>query len=466
MNHGWRWAGACWAVWALALSGVARAEITNGLVAYYPFNGNANDASGNGNDGTPVGSLTFTNTPFGSGLDFPGPGVAHLDLGTWVGYTNFTIGLWVYPRVTEPGAVLLDDNSNGPTNWACQSLDGTNYNFGGASFTLPAQTWSYLVLAAAPTGLEVYVNGQFAEHETSPRGVYCGAIGYVRRPKAEDALSGLEARFSVAIRTTVIDKTTQVATYGSGGGITSDSVPEVEWHELLLKADVLRAASTGSVASATLLETMRFDPADRTKTAPGIRNLNRHLDRLHGSADRFDRSCPPDLRRRLVDSVADLGPVRVRLLLHPDGSATIEHHPLPEDPTAVAVVRLCIDHVPVDPADVGLFHKTTDRRRYHERSDRHFDADDVVLVNARGEVTETTRANLAVRLDDRWCTPPIDSGLLPGVERGRLVDAGVLHERIISVAEFREAEEIATVSSLRGWTPAVLHSCLRCQAGS
>ena len=157
--------GACWAIWALAVGGLARAEITNGLVAYYPFNGNANDASGNGNDGTPVGSLTFTNTPFGSGLDFPGPAVAHLDLGTWLAYTNFTIGLWVYPRVTEPGAVLLDDNSNGSTNWACQSLDGTNYNFGGASFTLPAQTWSYLVLAAAPTGLEVYVNGQFAARQ-------------------------------------------------------------------------------------------------------------------------------------------------------------------------------------------------------------------------------------------------------------------------------------------------------------
>ena len=27
------------------------ASLTNGLVAYYPFNGNANDESGNGNDG-------------------------------------------------------------------------------------------------------------------------------------------------------------------------------------------------------------------------------------------------------------------------------------------------------------------------------------------------------------------------------------------------------------------------------
>jgi hypothetical protein len=28
------------------------AQVTNGLVAYYPLNGNANDSSGNGNNGT------------------------------------------------------------------------------------------------------------------------------------------------------------------------------------------------------------------------------------------------------------------------------------------------------------------------------------------------------------------------------------------------------------------------------
>ena len=32
---------------------------TDGLVAYYPFNGNANDESGNGNDGTPMESVTL-----------------------------------------------------------------------------------------------------------------------------------------------------------------------------------------------------------------------------------------------------------------------------------------------------------------------------------------------------------------------------------------------------------------------
>jgi hypothetical protein len=45
----------------LATSVCARAQntFTNGLVAYYPFNGNANDASGNGNHATPAGNYEF-----------------------------------------------------------------------------------------------------------------------------------------------------------------------------------------------------------------------------------------------------------------------------------------------------------------------------------------------------------------------------------------------------------------------
>jgi hypothetical protein len=41
---------------ALALNGFCQSFLTNGLVAYYPFNGNANDATGNGHDGEVFGS--------------------------------------------------------------------------------------------------------------------------------------------------------------------------------------------------------------------------------------------------------------------------------------------------------------------------------------------------------------------------------------------------------------------------
>jgi para-aminobenzoate synthetase/4-amino-4-deoxychorismate lyase len=79
-----------------------------------------------------------------------------------------------------------------------------------------------------------------------------------------------------------------------------------------------------------------------------------------------------------------------------------------------------------------------------------------VGVNERGEVTETTVANLAVRIAGRWLTPPLDSGCLPGVGRACALDDGTLLESPITVADLRGAEEIAVLSSLRGWRRAVL----------
>ncbi len=81
---------------------------------------------------------------------------------------------------------------------------------------------------------------------------------------------------------------------------------------------------------------------------------------------------------------------------------------------------------------------------------------DVVLTNQHGRVTETTIANLAVRLDGTWWTPPVSDGCLPGVERGRLLDEGVLRERSLAPDDLRAADGLAVVSSLRGWRDAVL----------
>ena len=67
--------------------------------------------------------------------------------------------------------------------------------------------------------------------ETTPREVYCGAIGYIT--------PGNEAMFNVPIRTVVINQKTGKATYGVGGGITWDSTTEGEYHEILAKASVL-----------------------------------------------------------------------------------------------------------------------------------------------------------------------------------------------------------------------------------
>jgi para-aminobenzoate synthetase/4-amino-4-deoxychorismate lyase len=74
--------------------------------------------------------------------------------------------------------------------------------------------------------------------EPSPRGPYCGAIGYV---------SGEATRFAVGIRTAILDARSSVIEFGVGSGITWYANAGDEWAELAAKATVLGAGRYASV---------------------------------------------------------------------------------------------------------------------------------------------------------------------------------------------------------------------------
>lgn len=57
---------------ALAFSGLAQADISTGLVAHFPFEGNANDASGNNNHGIIRGNISFVDGPVKKAARFNG----------------------------------------------------------------------------------------------------------------------------------------------------------------------------------------------------------------------------------------------------------------------------------------------------------------------------------------------------------------------------------------------------------
>jgi para-aminobenzoate synthetase/4-amino-4-deoxychorismate lyase len=244
----------------------------------------------------------------------------------------------------------------------------------------------------------------------------------------------------------VIDGLTGAAVFGSGGAIVWDSEPAEEYREAAAKAAILTARTN----EFDLLETMAFTPG------VGLRNRDRHLERLARSAEYFGfQFCRRTIGDQLDQAVAaPEAPVKVRLTLTQSGQTSIETGPM-GGPSA-GPVRLALDDDPVDPSDVRLFHKTTDRAIYNERRHRHPNADDVVLVNTRGEVTEATIANVAVCVSGQWCTPPVAAGCLPGVARAGFVEDGTLIERTITVAQLRAATAVALVSSARGWRPAVM----------
>jgi para-aminobenzoate synthetase/4-amino-4-deoxychorismate lyase len=281
-----------------------------------------------------------------------------------------------------------------------------------------------------------------AQLEHEPRGVYCGAIGLVR--------PGGDATFNVAIRTVVIDAAAGTAEYGVGGGITFDSLPSREYDEVLAKSAVLDTAPQ----TFGLIETMRL--------VDGIViRRDRHLARLGDSADYWGLPDPQSRACAAIDAMArehPRGTRRVRLEFQPDDGVSATSEAL--DGNAVNPARpvhaTIATAYPVDPADPLLFHKVTHRARFDRVRAAFPEADDVLMVNTRGEATEFTIGNLVVELDGRRVTPPRDCGLLAGVFRAELLEDEIVEERVLPLDDLRRATAVWRVNSLREWTPVEL----------
>jgi para-aminobenzoate synthetase/4-amino-4-deoxychorismate lyase len=244
--------------------------------------------------------------------------------------------------------------------------------------------------------------------EGEQRGPYTGSIGRV----APDG----QAAFNVAIRTLVLGDGGVRARIGLGSGIVADSVAADEWRECLAKGEFVATAGRFD-----LIETMRFDPHE------GVAELDRHLARMKRSADAlgfaFDRH---DARNELQAATFFLREARkLRLLLSPSGALAIESRPLPEAPDGAVEVALA--PLPVEPEDFRLRHKTSDRRFYDEAR-AAAGTFEVIFVDREGFVTEGSFTSLFVERGGRLLTPPLARGLLPGVLREALLDAGRAEE--------------------------------------
>ena len=111
---------------------------------------------------------------------------------------------------------------------------------------------------------------------------------------------------------------------------------------------------------------------------------------------------------------------------------------------------------PVRHDDPHLRFKTT-RRGVYERATASVPAGtEALLWNERGQVTESSIANLVYQWDGRLFTPPLADGLLPGVLREALLGGGQLQERSLPVTELANAERLYLVNGLRGWRQAEL----------
>jgi len=290
-----------------------------------------------------------------------------------------------------------------------------------------------------------------AELEPAPRGIYTGAIGWFDPPKERKVG---DFCMSVPIRTLFLqapDQHTGVrrGEMGVGAGIVFDSDPAEEFAECRLKARFL----TGLQNDFDIFETMHA-------TASGIRHRERHLARLAASANYF--GLPFDLKaaNAYLDTAcamldASQGAYRLRLALHASGAFSVQHAPLPPLQEPVGVL-LAADAT--SPSELFLRHKTSIRQRY-DAAWRDAEAQgcfDMLFFNERGELTEGGRSSVFVKLDGKWYTPPLSSGLLPGMMRGVLLEEWRAEERVITREMLLAAQEVVVCNALRGPLKAVL----------
>ena len=150
-----------------------------GLVAYYPFNGNANDESGNGNNGTIIGHVELAPDRFGnanSAYRFFGEPMNYISVpdDESLHLSTFTLSAWVYTDAEDYGSnVLINkgrDITNGNYHLSVNGVGAQNeysgINGAGVSELPSTKVWHMVTGTVEGDQAKFYLDGVLAAEAT------------------------------------------------------------------------------------------------------------------------------------------------------------------------------------------------------------------------------------------------------------------------------------------------------------
>ena len=171
---------------AFIFAGIAHADLNDWLVAYYPFNGNANDESGNGNNGTAYGGISYVDGVMGQAASLDGINdyirISQSD--TLNNLQTMTITYWIkyYKPVSGDSnvAVTICNGEDKPVpfvdgfyTYAC--MEGIHHYLGkwgdatgvctpiDATVPVSEQSYTFVVFLVTEDKIKTYKNGNFIE---------------------------------------------------------------------------------------------------------------------------------------------------------------------------------------------------------------------------------------------------------------------------------------------------------------
>lgn len=193
----------------------AQVNLTNGLIAYYPFSGNFADSSGNGNNGGVLGGVTLTNDEAGnanSAALFNGSGYINIPLSTELTVTThfsaafqfeafdssvhcllsksdysgasanmqYKVGFDDYPALSGSGLFFATAHAN------CQATSFSGNDYAVTGNAIRPNQWYYVVMTFDSGMKNIYVNGVLQATDTiattaaSPYSIDSCSMGNVR----------------------------------------------------------------------------------------------------------------------------------------------------------------------------------------------------------------------------------------------------------------------------------------------
>ena len=275
------------------------------------------------------------------------------------------------------------------------------------------------------------------ELEDSDRGAYCGSIGYID--------PGGTACFNVCIRTIILKE--GELRYNVGSGLVMDSVASDEYAECILKADVLKKQNS------EILETFLWQPGT------GIKNFIQHKKRLIKTANELKYPFKDVNFQNAIKSIKSVDkPQRVRLALNNLGEFNIQQSDY--EPYQInSEVTFSLSKYPLSDKVQVTRHKVSDRNFYDGERNRIrqlTDADEVIFLNSKNEICEGSYTSIFIKKNGLLVTPPLSSGLLPGILRADLLEKKQAIEGILTITDIIEADEVFLGNSLRGLMKAKL----------
>lgn len=270
--------------------------------------------------------------------------------------------------------------------------------------------------------------------ETTPRGAYCGALGYID-PNGD-------ACFNVGIRTLTLSG--KRLTYNVGSGLVYDSQAQDEYHECLLKADVL------SQPPADIIETCLWTPKD------GIVRGKAHKARMMKSAKALGYPFNPAQYDALTEGIkTETNDQHIRMTLSADGDLNLSQ----KDFVSLDRPKIMVSPHKLSKQVQYSKHKISRRNFYDEERERLkalTGIDEVIFLNESGKLCEGSFTSIFIEKDGKLLTPALKTGILPGVLRAELLRSKKARTADLTEDDLLGAKNIYIGNSMRGLMPAAL----------